>query len=81
MAENGNGRGHVQTLTTTAAAIFNLGAIVVMCFVVIPMMLSLSTKMERIGETIESNAKVAKRLNDVMDANEARMKALKKDGK
>lgn len=79
MADNGNGgRGHVQTLTTTAAAIFNLGAILLLTVVLIPMTMNLSTKMDHLHKSIDNFDKTAKRLNDAMDANEARIKAAKK---
>lgn len=76
--DNNNGRGHILVLTTTAAAIFNLGAIVIMCFIVIPLMLSLGSKIDSMEKGVDNFNKTAKRLNDAMDANEARIKAAKK---
>lgn len=80
MAENNsNGRDYVRTITTVLSAAFNLTAILLVCFVLIPLTLSLSTKLDAMQGSIESFDKTAKRLNNAMDANEARIKAMKKD--
>lgn len=74
-------RGYIMGVTTAAAAIFNLAAILLICFILIPHTVRVSDTMEQMREDIAAHNATMQRLNAAMDANEARMKAAKKDGK